>query len=87
MIAEPGRLPADPIPFERIKRGTLSMPDSAVRTFTDPDAYHAALRYAQAQGVVTARGSSTASVRWATIGLWRAIDGVRYRCFTRILLA
>jgi AraC-like DNA-binding protein len=33
------------------------MPDSAVLTFTDPDAYHAAIRDAQAQGVVTARGN------------------------------
>jgi AraC-like DNA-binding protein len=32
------------------------MPSSAVLTFTDPDAYHGALRDAQAQGVVTARG-------------------------------
>jgi AraC-like DNA-binding protein len=33
------------------------MPDSAVRTFTDPEAYHAAMRHAQAEGVVTARGN------------------------------
>jgi AraC-like DNA-binding protein len=32
------------------------MPDSAVLTFSDLDAYHGALRDAQAQGVVTARG-------------------------------
>src|ERR1700720_3792085 len=32
------------------------MPSSAVRTFTDPDAYHAAIQNAEGQGVVTARG-------------------------------
>jgi AraC-like DNA-binding protein len=32
------------------------MLDSAVVTFTDPDAYHAAIRNAQVEGVVTARG-------------------------------
>jgi AraC-like DNA-binding protein len=32
------------------------MPDSAVVTFTDSDAYHAAIRNAQVEGVVTARG-------------------------------
>jgi AraC-like DNA-binding protein len=32
------------------------MPDSAVVTFTDADAYHAAIRNAQVEGVVTARG-------------------------------
>ena len=32
------------------------MSGSAVRTFTDPDAYHAAIRDAHAEGVVTGRG-------------------------------
>jgi AraC-like DNA-binding protein len=32
------------------------MPSSEVRTFTDPDAYHAAIRDAQAEGVITGRG-------------------------------
>jgi AraC-like DNA-binding protein len=32
------------------------MPDSAVVTFADPDAYHANIRRAQVEGVVTARG-------------------------------
>jgi hypothetical protein len=32
------------------------MPSSAVRTFTDPDAYHAAIQNAEVEGVVTARG-------------------------------
>jgi hypothetical protein len=32
------------------------MADSAVLTFTDPDAYHAAMPGAHAEGVVTARG-------------------------------
>ena len=33
------------------------MPDSAVVTFTDPDAYHAAIRDAHAEGVITGRGN------------------------------
>ena len=33
------------------------MPASLVRTFTDPDAYHAAIRDTQADGVITGRGS------------------------------
>jgi len=32
------------------------MPGSAVRTFTDPDVYQAAIRDAQAEGVITGRG-------------------------------
>ena len=32
------------------------MPGSAVRTYTDPDAYQAAIRDAQAEGVITGRG-------------------------------
>jgi AraC-like DNA-binding protein len=38
------------------------MPASAVLSFTDPDAYHAALRDVQADGVVTARGSFRAEL-------------------------
>jgi hypothetical protein len=38
------------------------MPDSAVLTFTDPDAYYAAIRDAQAQGVVTGRGKFRAEL-------------------------
>jgi len=33
------------------------MPSSSVRTFTDPDTYHAAIRAQQVEGVVTARGN------------------------------
>ena len=32
------------------------MPSSTVRTFTDPDAYHAAIRHTHAEGIVTGRG-------------------------------
>jgi hypothetical protein len=32
------------------------MPSSAISTFTNPDAYHAAIQNAQVEGVVTARG-------------------------------
>jgi hypothetical protein len=45
------------------------MPDSAVLTFTDPDAYHAAIRDAQAQSVVTARGKFRAEL--VRVGLHR----------------
>jgi hypothetical protein len=38
------------------------MPDSAVLTFTDPDVYYAAVRNAQVEGVVTARGSFRAEL-------------------------
>lgn len=38
------------------------MPDSAVLTFSDPDVYHAAVRNAQVEGVVTARGSFRAEL-------------------------
>ena len=38
------------------------MPDSAVLTFTDPDVYHAAIRNAQVEGVVTARGNFRAEL-------------------------
>ena len=38
------------------------MPDSAVLPFTDPDVYHAAIRNAQVEGVVTARGSFSAEL-------------------------
>jgi hypothetical protein len=43
--------------FPAIKTKRASdMPDSAVLTFTDLDAYHAAMPGAHAEGVVTARG-------------------------------
>ena len=38
------------------------MPDSAVLTFTDADVYHAAVRNAQVEGVVTARGDFRAEL-------------------------
>jgi hypothetical protein len=45
------------------------MPGSAVRTFTDPDVYQAAIRDAQAEGVITGRGKFRAES--TTIGLDR----------------
>ena len=39
------------------------MPDSAVLTFTDPDVYHAAIRNALVDGVVTTRGKFHAELR------------------------
>ena len=45
------------------------MPDSAVLTFTDLDAYHASIRGAQVDGIVTSRGNF--SVKWTGIQLDR----------------
>jgi AraC-like DNA-binding protein len=42
--------------------GAFDMPDSAVMTFTDPDAYHAGFRGLQVEGVVTARGEYRAEL-------------------------
>jgi hypothetical protein len=36
--------------------GLADMPASFVRTFTDPDAFHAEIRNAQVEGIVTTRG-------------------------------
>ena len=35
---------------------------STVRTFTDPDAYHAAIRHTHAEGIVTGRGQFRAEL-------------------------
>jgi AraC-like DNA-binding protein len=57
MAAEPRSVPEPILLALRNKTGGFfNMPDSAVVTFTDLDAYHAALRDVQAQGAVTARG-------------------------------
>jgi hypothetical protein len=45
------------------------MPSSTVRTFTDPDAYYAAIRDAHAEGLVTGRGVFRAEL--TKIGLTR----------------
>jgi AraC-like DNA-binding protein len=45
------------------------MPDSAVLTFTDPDAYHASIRGAQVDGIVTSGGNFR--VKWTGIQLDR----------------
>jgi hypothetical protein len=39
------------------------MPSSTVHTFTDPDAYHAAIRDAHGKGIVTERGTFGAEMR------------------------
>jgi AraC-like DNA-binding protein len=48
--------------------GLAAMPSSAVLTFTDPDAFHAALRDVQAQGVITARGTFRAELTRIDLG-------------------
>ena len=45
------------------------MPNSAVQTFTDPDAYHASIRGAQVDGIVTSGGNFR--VKWTGIQLDR----------------
>jgi hypothetical protein len=56
MPAEPGGFSRPYPPRVKEQNGGFNMPDSAVVTFTDSDAYHAAIRNAQVEGVVTARG-------------------------------
>jgi hypothetical protein len=36
--------------------GSAKLPTSSVRTFTDPDAFHAAIRHSHAEGIVSGRG-------------------------------
>ena len=51
------------------------MPSSTARTFTDPDAYHAAIRDAHAEGVITGRGNFRADltrIRLGRLSLQRA---------------
>ena len=38
------------------------MPSSTIDTFTDPDAYHASIRHAHAEGIVTGRGTFEAEL-------------------------
>jgi hypothetical protein len=55
------------------------MPDSAVMTFTEPDAFHAAIRTAEVKGVVTARGHYRAELtRIELHRLWmqRGVEGL-----------
>src|SRR5260370_42512365 len=42
--------------------GEIEMPSSAVRAFTDPDAYYAGIRARRVEGVGTARGNFHAEV-------------------------
>jgi hypothetical protein len=53
------------------------MPESSVRTFTDPDAYQAAFRDMQAESVVTGRGNfraEFATVRLDRLSLQRGVE-------------
>jgi len=59
------------------------MPDSAVLTFTDPDAYHASRHYAHAEGVVTTRGNFRAE--FTTIRLDRLSLGRNEETLPRIV--
>ena len=55
------------------------MPDSAVLTFTDPDAYYATIRTAEVKGVVTVRGDYRAELtRIELYQLWmqRGVEGL-----------
>ncbi|HEY1430257.1 MAG TPA: helix-turn-helix domain-containing protein [Stellaceae bacterium] len=53
------------------------MPSSEVHTFTDPDAYHAAIRDSHAEGVITGRGDFRAeltAVRLYRLSLQRIVE-------------
>jgi len=55
------------------------MPDSAVLTFTDPDAYYATIRTAEVKGVVTVRGDYRAELTRIELSqLWmqRGVEGL-----------
>ena len=55
------------------------MLSSAVRTFTDPDAYHAAIRGAHAEGVITARGkfrAESTTIRLDRLSLQRCRESL-----------
>jgi hypothetical protein len=41
---------------------TIEMPSSTVHTFTEPDAYHAAIRARRVHGVITGRGQFRAEL-------------------------
>ena len=52
---------------------------STVRTFTDPDAYHAAIRHTHAEGIVTGRGQFRAEltlVRLNRVSLHRSEEAL-----------
>lgn len=55
------------------------MPSSAVRTFTEPDAFHAAIRDVHAEGVVSGRGNFHAewtSIRLNRLSIQRGEEGL-----------
>ena len=55
------------------------MASSIVRTFTDPDGYHAAIRDAQTEGIITGRGSFRAewtSIRLDRLSIQRSEEGL-----------
>jgi hypothetical protein len=70
------------------QNGDSYMPDSAVMTFTEPDAFHAAIRTAEVKGVVTVRGDYRAELtrielhrlwmqRGGTMALWAQFPSER----------
>src|SRR5260370_37047960 len=79
MAGDPGGSPQTILIKLTIKRGTFNIPDSAVRTFTDPDAYYATIRTAEVKGIVTACGDyRTELTRIELHRLWmqRGIEGL-----------
>ena len=63
------------------------MPSSTVRTFTDPDAYHAAIRHTHAEGIVTGRGQFRAEltlVRLDRVSLHRSEEALPYLTLPRL---
>jgi AraC-like DNA-binding protein len=67
--------------------GAFNMPDSAVRTFTDPDAYHAAIRYTHAEDVVTGRGkfrAESTTIRLDRLSLRRSEENLARTAYSAI---
>jgi hypothetical protein len=55
---------------------------STVSTFTDPDAYHAAIRHTHAEGIVTGRGQFRAELTLVrldrvSLPIWARVTEVR----------
>ena len=63
------------------------MPSSTVSIFTDPDAYHAAIRDTHAEGVVTGRGdfrAESVAVRLGRVSLQRGAETLPRTAYTAI---
>jgi hypothetical protein len=63
------------------------MPSSTIDTFTDPDAYHASIRDAHAEGIVTGRGAFEAEltkIRLDRLSLQRSEETLPRVCYSAV---